>query len=98
MLLDIHSPKFNKYMFKTQHLMSVIFDFITKMKAGNPHKDTVTDSEYNTHVYLIPLNVYEYFPWFSMVHKNLTTHRRVQRGGGSGGPDPPFSWTPPFHL
>ena len=22
-------------------------------------------------------------------------HRRVQRGG-SGGPDPPFSWTPPF--
>ena len=23
------------------------------------------------------------------------THRRVQRGG-SGGPDPPFSWTPPF--
>ena len=27
----------------------------------------------------------------------IKCHRRVQRGG-SGGPDPPFSWTPPFHL
>ena len=26
-------------------------------------------------------------------------HIGVSRGGGgSGGPDPPFSWTPPFHL
>ena len=28
---------------------------------------------------------------------NICNHRRVQRGG-SGGPDPPFSWTPPLFI
>ena len=31
------------------------------------------------------------------VTTELTLHRRVQRGE-SGGPDPPFSWTPPLFI
>ena len=34
--------------------------------------------------------------WIRFIRNTLNIG--VSRGGGSGGPDPPFSWTPPFHL